>query len=108
MYNKGAIVTLVLVFGMIFLILLGSLFGFILLQYRQSIKETAWNQAFHIAESGINYYRWCLNNEVEDNCLSEKEYFDPEGNSVGMFSLEISSTTLRRNYCQRDSFYWLD
>ncbi len=93
MYNKGAIVTLVLVFGIISLILLGSLFGFILLQYRQSSQKLAWNQSLHIAEAGVNYYRWCLNNEVEGDCLSEKEYFDPEGHSIGRFSLDISSTT---------------
>ncbi len=93
MYNKGAIVTLVLVFGAISLILLGSLFGFILLQFRQSTQRLAWNQALHIAEAGINYYRWCFNNEVEDSCLFEKEYFDPEGHSIGTFSLETSFTT---------------
>lgn len=93
MYNKGAIITLVLVFGMIFLILLGGLFGFILLQLRHSVQKVAWNEALEIAEAGINYYRWCLNNEVEGLCELEKEYFDPEGNPIGNFSLEIIPTT---------------
>jgi len=91
--NKGAIITLVLVFGIISLILLGSLFGFVLLQFRQSAQKLAWNQALHTAEAGINYYRWCFNNEVEGSCFVEKEYFDPGGHSMGMFSLETSSTT---------------
>ncbi len=93
MYNKGSIITLVLVFGMIFLILLGGLFGFILLQLRQSAQKLAWSQAIHITEAGINYYRWCLNNDAEDVCFAEKEYFDPEGRSIGAFSLETSSAT---------------
>ena len=87
--NKGVIITFVLVFGVIFLLLLGSLFGFILLQLKQTAKKAAWDEALQVAEAGANYYRWCLNNEVEDQCELDKEYFDPEGNLVGQFSLEI-------------------
>jgi four helix bundle protein len=89
--SKGIITVYVLVFGAIFLILLGGLLGFILLQLRQSAQKVAWNQSFHIAEAGINYYRWCLNNEVTENCQTEKDYFDPAGNLIGHFSLEITS-----------------
>jgi len=89
--NKGVIITYVLVFGAIFLILLGGLLGFILLQLRQSAQKVAWNHSLHIAEAGINYYRWCLNNEVEQNCQTERDYFDPTGNLIGHFSLETTS-----------------
>lgn len=92
MKNKGIIITYVLVFGAISLILLGGLLGFILLQLRQSNQRMAWNESLHIAEAGANYYRWCLNNEVEQNCLTEKDYFDPAGKPIGKFSLQISST----------------
>jgi len=92
MRNRGIITTLVLVFGAIFLILLGGLLGFILLQLRQSSQKAAWNESLSIAEAGINYYRWCLNNNVEANCQTEKDYFDPAGNPLGHFSLQISST----------------
>ena len=90
--NKGIIVTYVLVFGAAFLILLGGLLGFILLQLRYSTQRIAWNEALQVAEAGINYYRWCLNNEVSENCQTEKDYFDPEGNPIGKFSLNVSST----------------
>lgn len=90
--EKGIITTLVLVFGAIFLILLGGLLGFILLQMRQSSQKVAWNESLYIAEAGLNYYRWCLNNNVEQNCQTEKDYFDPAGNPIGHFSLQISST----------------
>lgn len=91
-FQKGIITTYVLVFGIIFLILLGGLFGFILLQLRYSVQKVAWNESLEVAEAGINYYRWCLNNEVEANCLTEKEYFDPSGNPIGKFSLDVAST----------------
>ena len=91
--NKGAVITLVLVFGGIFLILLGGLFSFILFQLRQTTKKAAWNEALHIAEAGIDYYKWCLNNEAQDQCELNKEYFDSEGNSVGEFFLEAFPRT---------------
>lgn len=89
--NKGIIITYVLVFGAIFLILIGGLFGFILLQLRFSAQKAALNNALHIAEAGFNYYRWCLNNDIQENCSLEKDYVDPGGAAVGRFSLEIDS-----------------
>jgi hypothetical protein len=89
--KRGIITTYVLVFGAIFLIMLAGLLGFILLQLRQASQKVAWNEAIEIAEAGINYYRWCLNNEIEGNCLTEKDYYDPAGKLVGKFSLQVSS-----------------
>ncbi len=92
MKNRGIITTYALVFGAIFLILLGGLLSFILLQLRQSEQRLAWNHSLHIAEAGVNYYRWCLNNEISQNCLTEKDYLDPAGNLVGKFSIQSLST----------------
>jgi len=64
--QRGTIITLVLVFGAIFLILLSGLLSFILFQHRQSLQKAAWNDALHIAEAGVNYYRWHLNHTPED------------------------------------------
>ena len=110
MKNKGIIITYVLVFGAIFLILLGGLLGFILLQLRISAQKVAWNESLHIAEAGVNYYRWCLNNEVSQNCLTEKDYFDPAGNPIGKFSLQITPTISCGEMVQREiiSTGWTD
>lgn len=89
--KTGVITTYALVFGVIFLILLGGLLNFVLLQLSHASQRIAWNKALEIAETGINYYRWCLNNEVEEQCQTEKDYFDLAGNPIGKFSLEISS-----------------
>jgi len=86
--NKGIITTYTLVFGAIFLLLLSGLLGFILLQLRQAEQRLNWNQSLHIAEAGLDYYRWCLNNEIEQNCKGQKDYFDPSGNLVGQFLIE--------------------
>ncbi len=87
--NKGFITTYVLVFGAAFLILLAGLLGFILLQLRQSNQKVSWNESLYVAEAGIDYYQWCLNNGVEDNCSTEKEVLDSVGNVMGTFSLSI-------------------
>jgi len=63
--KKGIIITYVLVFGAIFLILLGGLLGFILLQLKISKQKVAWADSLNIAEAGINYYRWHLNHTPE-------------------------------------------
>ena len=88
---KGFITTYVLVFGSIFLILLSGLSGFILLQLKQANQSIAWNEALQIAEAGTNYYRWCLNNESEQNCSTQKDYYDASGNIIGQFILQIDS-----------------
>ncbi len=83
---------MVIVFGSVFLTLFGGLFGFVLLQSRQSSQKAAWSEALDIAEAGIEYYKWCLNNNVEANCPLEKDYFDADGNLIGRFSLTVTST----------------
>ncbi len=89
--SKGIITTYVLVFGTIFLILLGGIFGFILLQLKQSAHEEAWNKSLDIAEAGLEYYRWCLNNKITGDCELDKLYTDTEGSEIGSFSLQINS-----------------
>jgi len=59
--QKGIIIPLTLIFGTIFLILLIGLLSFILLQLRFSKQKSAWEDRFHIAEAGINYYWYILN-----------------------------------------------
>jgi hypothetical protein len=87
--NRGTIITLVLVFGAIFLLLLAGLLGFILLQHRQSLQKVAWNEALNVAEAGINYSRWHINHAEDDfNFGGTKSYED-----VGQYQLEITAPT---------------
>jgi hypothetical protein len=90
--NSGSIIIpVVIVFGFAFLTILGGLFMFVLLQNRESIKRIGWEQSFEVAEAGINYYQWCLNNGIEDSCDMNKNYFDSQGNPVGGFSINVVS-----------------
>lgn len=87
--DRGVIITLVLVFGSIFLILLAGLLGFILLQQRQSLQRVSWNEALHLAEAGINYSKWHLLHAKDDFSFGGiKPYAD-----IGQFQLEIAAPT---------------
>lgn len=89
---KGTIITLVLVFGAIFLLLLSGLLGFILLQLKQSQQKAAQAEALEIAEAGINYARWHLSHAPADfNFSGIYDYQDPEGGMVGQYQLEITA-----------------
>ncbi|MBU4298429.1 hypothetical protein KJ636_00060, partial [Patescibacteria group bacterium] len=92
-FQEGIIITYVLIFGTVFLILLGGLLGFILLQLKISAQKLAWNESLQVAEAGVNYYRWCLNNGVESNCKNEIGVEDLTGNFIGTSTLSIVTTT---------------
>lgn len=54
-------------------------------------------KALHIAEAGVNYYRWHLAHDpqdyqdgTEDDGPYIHEYYDPQGSLIGYFSLDIT------------------
>ena len=91
--KKGNIITLVLVFGFVFFLLLGGALSFIISQLNLIGKTIATEESFYIAEAGIEYYKWCLNNSVEENCVGEKNYYNNKGEAIGRFSIEEESFT---------------
>jgi len=89
--SKGTITIYALIFGTVFLILLGGVIGFILFNLNLIEKRIAWHKAFDIAEAGIEYYKWCINNNL--NCDLEKEYTDINGNAIGKFKIEVQTNS---------------
>ena len=85
--EKGTIITLVLVFGSIFLLLLAGLFSFILLQHRQSLQKAARNESLHIAEAGLAYAKWHLLHAEDDFSFGATRPYA----GIGEYQLEISS-----------------
>lgn len=98
--HAGLISILVIVFGSIFLMLLGGTLGFVELQHRQSRERVSFAQALETAEAGMNYYRWHLAHDPDDMQDGAgapgpyvHNYDDPEGSMIGQFSLEITAET---------------
>ena len=89
--DKGAIITMVLVFGGIFIFLFSGMVGYVLTQYRQITNKVAFNQALTIAEAGANYARWHLAHAANDFGFSGTyNYLDPEGGVIGQYLLEVT------------------
>jgi len=59
--EKGIVLTWAIVSAVIFLILVGGLLSFVLMEQKYSTENAAYEEALHIAEGGVNYYKWLLN-----------------------------------------------
>lgn len=64
--QRGVTVMLILVFMGVFLVILGTLSSFALQQARYGRALYAREQALHVAESGLEYYRWFLSHNPND------------------------------------------
>ncbi len=94
--NQGSIIISVLVFSAVFIILVSALNSYVFQQNRFYISKENRETAIQIAEAGLDYYKWFLSHypdDLQDGTGGagpyEHEYFDPEGGSIGKFSLEI-------------------
>lgn len=95
--NAGSMLIFSLIFGTIaFTIIVLGVSGYALFEHRASTRLYNRDMALHIAEAGVNYYRWHLahdNHDYTDGTgvegVYEHEYRDKDGNLVGYFSLDI-------------------
>jgi hypothetical protein len=95
--NKGYISMYVLVFSAVSLIILSGLALWADTTVRAVFRDTDKAQAFMLAESGIEYYRWHLahaQKDYQDGTGQAGPYIhqvtDKDGNTLGSFSLVIT------------------
>lgn len=89
--QNGSVVILVLVFGTIFVFIFSGLVGLISIQHRQSKQKVAFSESLSIAEAGANYSRWHLAHAPDDYNFSDTyDYTDPEGGTIGHYTLEVT------------------
>jgi hypothetical protein len=100
--NAGYLLVVVLVFGGILFMIIASFFGYIATQHKAVIQRVELQKALDIAEAGLNYYKWFLAhypNDITNGTGNPgpytQVYYDPEGNAIGEFELEVSSNA----YC---------
>ena len=89
-----------IVFGSIFVTVLGALTGFVLTENRIQSNATAIARATAIAEAGTEYYRWFLAHYPNDlrNGTGQPgpytiPYQDPEGGQTGTIKLDIAGNS---------------
>lgn len=89
-----------IVYGSIFLAVLGALSGYILTQNKVQSNETAAARATAIAEAGLEYYRWFLAHYPNDTQNGTGQpgpyvipYADPEGGETGTIELAVQANS---------------
>ncbi len=94
--TKGFLMIQVLVFGGVALVVIGGLIAFAAANIRLGQRIVRSEQAFQMAEAGLEYYRWHLAHAPGDYTDGtgnpgpyEKEFYDKDGNLLGTFSLDI-------------------
>lgn len=98
---RGYFVVLVLVFAAVFFTLISALAGYIFVEKRAQLAKENKEKALHIAEAGLEYYKWFLAHYPDDlqNGTGEPGPYvhtlnDPEGGILGKFSLKVSGETI--------------
>ncbi len=106
MKNKGFTITYILIFGSVFMVILAGLLGLVLSQFKMAKFELSYEQSLHIAEAGLDRYKWYLVHKSDDiangleigcppsDCIScgecEYEVSLPGLGVVGRYNLDIS------------------
>lgn len=97
---RGYLLLTGIVFGAVFLLVLGSMMSFVLTTNRVQNAENAQARALAIAEAGLEYYKWFLAHYPSDTQNGTGApgpytfpYFDPEGAQVGTVTLDIQGNT---------------
>lgn len=112
---QGNVLVLIVVFTGIFLVIITGLMGVVFYQKKLNDQYVAQIQALHIAEAGINYYRWHLAHAPDD--FSDNtgqpgpyihDYIDPTSGSIGKFSLSIDSPDIGSTIVTIRSTGWIN
>lgn len=96
-HHRGLILLNVVIFGMIATALIVALTSWFAVTFKGARAVRQDEQAFHIAEAGIEYYRWHLAHAPQDFTDGTGEpgpyvhdFKDAEGNVIGTFALTIT------------------
>ncbi len=100
----GGSVIMVLVFAGIFVMAVGSLLQFVLQQSISGRGKVAREQALQIAEAGLEYYKWYLaHNPNQDSEMRTVEYKDPQsGTRIGEFIINSTANKQCGDIMNRD------
>jgi hypothetical protein len=95
--RAGFTLVQILVFGAIGVTICVGLAGFLAVVLRATSKQVSREQAFQIAEAGVEYYRWHLAHasaDYQDGTGQAgpyvHDYNDADGHKIGTFTLEVT------------------
>ncbi|MGB0757124.1 MAG: hypothetical protein ACPGO5_01585 [Patescibacteria group bacterium] len=94
--QDGTLLIIVVVMTGIFVFMLSGYLSLMTYQQRLTNAKIAGIQSLHIAEAGVNYYRWHLAHDPDDYTDGTggpgpyvHDYYDPTTGLIGQYSLEI-------------------
>ncbi|MEA2065217.1 MAG: hypothetical protein U9O66_02890 [Patescibacteria group bacterium] len=120
--QSGTMLIALMLIVAVFIAMAGGLASLGVYRNRLYMMQNAEIQAMHIAEAGVNYYRWHLAHEQEDffdgtgadpdgippNGPYEHTYTSPSGELTGKFSLEITPPPTGSTIATIKSIGWAD
>lgn len=89
--QTGSMLVVVLVASGLFLTILVGAISNSILQEKLNLMKVSSTQALHIAEAGVNYYRWVLYHHHEDYCNSETCKPGPDYGPYGPYAYKDSA-----------------
>jgi hypothetical protein len=111
--QRGTITPALLIIASSFVIVIYALVFILALQFDFSRRQLASDMAIQIAEAGVNYYRWHLDqapSDYQDGTGTSgpyvHDYYDPEGGKIGEYSLEITPPEDSSQTVTIDSIGW--
>lgn len=96
--QKGTMLVIVIVATGLFLAILLGATSLAMLQQKLMLKKILKLQALHIAEAGVNYYRWVLYHDSEEYCNKETCKVAPDYGPYGPYAYEDSSGQIKGYY----------
>ncbi len=123
---KGSALAYALIITALVAVLLTSILTFIASQIKNSLRERSKQQAFQIAESGINFYQWYLAHQTDGRTAAQIEafwtagtaygvgadytrtYSDPSGTTVGHYRLTVTPPSAGSTIATVQSVGWTD
>ena len=121
--QSGIVLLTTLIIASFFLVLAGGLATLGLYRNKLNIQEVAKQQSLHIAEAGVNYYRWHLAHDQDDYMDGTgsdpggggepygpyvHSYVAPSSAATGKYSLEITPPPTGSTIVRIKSTGWLD
>jgi len=106
--TRGTITpALIIITGSLLVVLYGILFV-LTLQFNYSNRQVGQESALHMAEAGVNYFRWHLAHDPDDfsGDTGEHEYVDPQGNALGKYDIEVTPPSLGSSIVTIKSTGW--
>lgn len=96
--QNGTMLIITMTAASLFIVIFFGAINLAILQQKLNMKKIAKSQALHIAEAGVNYYRWVLYHDGEEYCNHESCLPGPDYGPYGPYDFTDSSNNIIGQY----------